>query len=104
VPIAFPIGATQEQVDAIERNELDADAFDDVQRNVLRFTDEVIHDARASHPTFEALRTELSPREVVELLMVIGQYMMLARVMATVDIELAERAGRPVLDRASREG
>jgi 4-carboxymuconolactone decarboxylase len=104
VPIAFAVGATQAQVDAIEQNELHADAFDDVQRNVLQFTDEVIHDARASEPTFEALRTELSPREVVELLMVIGQYMMLARVMATVDIELDEPAGRAVLDRTSREG
>ena len=34
----------------------------------------------------------------------IGQYMMLARVMASVDIELDEPAGRAVIDRASREG
>src|SRR3954447_11854392 len=104
VPIAFAVGATQAQVDAIERDDLETDAFNDVQRNVLRFTDEVIHDARAAEPTFEALRTDLPPRGVVELLMVIGQYMMLARVMATVDIELDEPAGRAVLDRTSREG
>jgi 4-carboxymuconolactone decarboxylase len=104
VPIALAVGATEAQVDAIERNELEADAFDDVQRNVLRFTDEVIHDARASDATFVAVAETLSPREIVELLMVIGQYMMLARVMATVDIELDEPAGRAVIDRASREG
>jgi 4-carboxymuconolactone decarboxylase len=75
-----------------------------VQRSVLRFTEEVVRDARASDATFAAVAETLSPREIVELLMVIGQYMMLARVMATVDLELDEPAGRAVIDRASREG
>jgi hypothetical protein len=35
---------------------------------------------------------------------VIGQYMMLARVMASVGLELDEPASRAVIDRASREG
>ena len=35
----------------------------------------------------------MSPREIVELLMVIGKYMMVARVMATTDMELDEPAG-----------
>src|SRR5204863_194522 len=92
------------QVDAVEHDDLEADAFDDTQRDVLRFTDEVVRDARASDDTFAAVAATLSPREIVELLMVIGQYMMLARVMATVDLELDEPAGRAVIDRASREG
>jgi 4-carboxymuconolactone decarboxylase len=104
VPIALAVGATQQQVDAIERDDLDADALDELQRLVLRFTDEVIHDARAADATFAAIGERLSPREIVELLMVIGQYMMLARVMATVDMELDEPAGRAVIDRASRDG
>jgi 4-carboxymuconolactone decarboxylase len=104
VPIALAVGATQAQVDAIERDHLAADALDNLQRTVLRFTDEVVHDARASDDTFAAAAQTLSPREIVELLMVIGQYMMLARVMATVDIELDEPAGRAVIDRASRKG
>ena len=104
VPIALAVGATQAQVDAIERDDLAADALDDLQRTVLRFTDEVVRDARVSDDTFAAAAQTLSPREIVELLMVIGQYMMLARVMATVDIELDEPAGRAVIDRASREG
>src|SRR3954452_25369343 len=85
VPIALAVGATQQQVDAIERDDLDADALDELQRATLRFTDEVVRDARASDATFAAVAETLSPREIVELLMVIGQYMMLARVMATVD-------------------
>jgi alkylhydroperoxidase family enzyme len=58
----------------------------------------VVRDARASDETFAALAELVSPREVVELLLVIGQYMMLARVMATTDMELDEPAAPGSLD------
>ena len=70
----------------------DADCFDTTQLATLRFTTEVVRDARASDETFAALAELLSPREIVELLLVIGQYMGLARVMATLEIELDEPA------------
>jgi alkylhydroperoxidase family enzyme len=92
VPIARSVGATDEQVAAIDRGEIEATCFSPEQRDVLRFTTEVIRDVRASDETFAALAGRFSPREVVELLMVIGQYMMLARVMATTDMELDEPA------------
>jgi alkylhydroperoxidase family enzyme len=90
VPIARSVGATEEQVGAIERGEVDADCFTPDERAVLRFTTEVVRDVRASDEVFSALAERLTAREVVELLMVIGQYMMLARVMATTDMELDE--------------
>jgi 4-carboxymuconolactone decarboxylase len=43
--------------------------------------------------TLDQVAGSLSPREIVELLMVIGQYMMLARVMATTRMEIDEPAG-----------
>jgi 4-carboxymuconolactone decarboxylase len=92
VPIAQAVGASDDQVAALERDEPDAGCFDDEQRAVLRFTTEVVRDARASDETFEAVRELLSPCEIVELLLVIGQYMMLARVMATTELELDEPA------------
>jgi alkylhydroperoxidase family enzyme len=102
-PIALAVGATREQVDALERDEPEAACFDDLQRAVLRFTTEVVRDARASDAAFGAVGAALTPREIVELLMVIGQYMMLGRVMATIDIDLDEPAGA-VLDRARDTG
>ena len=92
VPIARSVGATEEQVAAIERGGVDAECFSNDQRAVLRFTTEVVRDVRASDEAFAAVSGTLSPREIVELLMVIGQYMMLARVMATSDMELDEPA------------
>src|SRR5438093_3035975 len=86
VPIAKAVGATDEQVAALERDEPEADCFSGDQRLVLRFTGEVVRDVRASDETFEELAQRLSPREIVELVMVIGQYMLVARVAATADI------------------
>ena len=91
-PIARAVGASEEQVAALERDDPDAGCFSSEQRAVLRFTTEVLRDARASDQTFAAVAAFLSPREVVELLMVVGQYMMLARVMATTELELDDPA------------
>jgi 4-carboxymuconolactone decarboxylase len=92
VPIARSVGAAEEQVTALDRGEIDVGCFTTDQRAVLRFTTEVVRDARASDESFSAVAALLSPREIVELIMVIGQYMMLARVMATTDMELDEPA------------
>jgi alkylhydroperoxidase family enzyme len=91
-PIARAVGGTGEQIAALERDDIEADAFDPAQRAVLRFTSEVVRDARASDETFAELAAHLPPRQIVELLLVIGQYMMLARVMATLELELDEPA------------
>jgi len=92
VPIAGSVGATDQQVTAIDQGEIEADCFTPDQRLVLLFTTEVVRDARASEETFSAISERLTAREIVELLMVIGQYMMLGRVMATTDMELDEPA------------
>jgi 4-carboxymuconolactone decarboxylase len=97
VPIAKATGASPAQVEALGRDEPDADCFSQEQRLVLQFTTEVVRDARASDDTFERLAKHMSAREIVELLMVIGQYMMVARVMASTDMELDEPAGPAVL-------
>jgi 4-carboxymuconolactone decarboxylase len=87
-------------VAAIERDEPEANCFSQPQRLVLRFTTEVVRDARASEEALAGLKQTMSPRPIVELLMVIGQYMMVARVMATTDMELDEPAGAAALDAA----
>ena len=99
VPIAKAVGVSDAQVQALERDEPDADCFSSDERLVLRFTTEVVRDARAAGETFEAVARFLSPREVVELLMVIGQYMMVARVMASTEMEIDEPADPSALSR-----
>jgi alkylhydroperoxidase family enzyme len=103
VPIARAVGATAAQVAALEQDEPEAACFTPVQLVVLRFTTEVVRDAGASQETLQALQQTMSAREVIELLMVIGNYMMLARVMATTGIDLDEPAGLAALTPGNRD-
>jgi AhpD family alkylhydroperoxidase len=95
--IAKAVGATDEQVTAIERGDPEAACFDEVERLVLAFTTEVVHDVGASEETLAAAQQRFSPREIVELLLSIGFYMMVARVMETTALDLDEPVGMAVI-------
>jgi alkylhydroperoxidase family enzyme len=101
VPIAHAVGASDEDVAAVERGEVDAGCLGADVSAALRFTTEVVRDVRASDEALAAVREHLSPREVVELLLVIGQYMMVARVAETTGIEIDE-GGAAVVEAARR--
>jgi alkylhydroperoxidase family enzyme len=88
-PIGRAAGMTDEQIAACR------DGGDDL---VLRFTEEVVRDASPSDATFAAISERLSPREIVELLLVIGQYMGLARLMATARIDIDPPVGAEALN------
>jgi alkylhydroperoxidase family enzyme len=94
VAIARHVGVTDAQIDAIRNNATDDDpALGDQQRAILAFTGELIDRPRVSDPTFAAVNRWLTPREIVELMLTIGQYLMLARVMTTLELELDDPAG-----------
>ena len=101
VPIALAVGASEDDVAAIERGDLDASCLGAPVSAALRFTTEVVRDVRASDEALAAVREHLSPREVVELLLVIGQYMLVARVAETAGIEIDE-GGAAVAEAARR--
>ena len=101
VPIARAVGAGDAEIAALEAGDVDAACFTAAERAALRFTGEVVRDVRASDAAFEALRAELSPREIVELLLVIGQYMLVARVAVNAGIEI-DSGGEEVARAAER--
>jgi alkylhydroperoxidase family enzyme len=102
VPIAKSVGATDEQVSAIEAGDIAGGSFNQVEQAVLGFTTEVVQDVRAGDEAFAALATLLPPRQIVELLMVIGNYMFVARVMATAELEIDEPAADSLTDPINR--
>jgi 4-carboxymuconolactone decarboxylase len=89
VAIAMRVGVTQSQIDGIGEW-VDSKAFEDRERAVLRYTDEVTQDVRTSEETFQALRKFLSEKETVELTIVIGYYNMVSRVLESLQVELEE--------------
>lgn len=84
---ARAVGVSEDKIQALVEGR-DCPAFSDLERLVLRFTDEVIRDVKASEATFAALAARLGAREVVELTLVIGFYAMTARFLETLEVDL----------------
>ena len=101
VPLAKETGVTDAQVEAIPQG-AGSDAFNEVEKKVIRFTDEVTQDVKASAETFAALEKDLGPRQMVELALAIGFYGMVARVMESFEVELEPTAGTYSIDQLRR--
>ncbi len=88
VPIALAAGVTQEQIDALEAGRSEAASFDKTDGLLLDFTGEVMRDVRASDASLARMTEQFSSQEVVELVLVIGFYMMVARLLETTGVDL----------------
>lgn len=97
VAIARAAGVREEQIAALERGDLAARCFDADERLLLEFTDDVVRDGRPPRERFAALAARLSHRELVELVLAIGFYLALARLMTTFEIDLDPPAGDRVV-------
>lgn len=98
VPIAKATGVTEQQIAALEAGNITADCFDARDRLVLQFTDELVHDVRASDRTFALMLQQFPPREVVELILAVGFYMLIARLLETTAVDLEDAAGTAIVD------
>ena len=98
VPIAEATGATAAQIAALERGDVAAECFSPLERAVLRFATEVIRDVRASDAAFGDVAARLSAQEVVELVLTVGYYMMIARLLETTAVDVDGPAGTRVVD------
>lgn len=87
--IALAVGLSPEQVDAVA-SDPSGPLFDDLDQAVLVATDQLVHDVRIDDARFAALRSLLGDQQVMELIISVGFYMMVARVI--------ENSGVPVED------
>jgi 4-carboxymuconolactone decarboxylase len=87
VPMAMAAGTVQEQIDSLPEW-VNSKEFNEQERVVLRYTDEVSQDIRASDDTFSKIREFLSEREIIELTVTIGYYGMVCRTLESLQIEL----------------
>jgi alkylhydroperoxidase family enzyme len=103
VPIGLAVGVTQPQIDAIKANRYDADCFNDRQRATMKMAEEVVNNVRAREESVRNAAKFLSPREMVEVILTIGNYMMAARLTETMRVEHDPPAGMKVLDSLKRQ-
>ena len=97
VAIGKLAGIGEAEIQALGRGDVEAPCFDDKERLMLRFTTELVRDVRVSDETFERAKAHFSPREIVELVLTGGYYMMIARLLETtaVDADELRLAGAP---------
>ena len=82
------VGLTEQQLTAIREGDAQAAVLTPPQRAVLAFADDVELNVRAGDATLEAVRAVLSDSDLVELIMVIGCYMMVARLLETTGVDM----------------
>lgn len=80
-------GVTDDKISALRDATPEAAAFNDNEKAVLRFTDDVVRNVRASDKTLKAVQAFLSPAAVTELTLTIGYYMMVCRFLETTGVE-----------------
>ena len=98
--IALAVGLTEAQVDATAVGDA-APVYDDLQRLVLRFTDRVVRDVRVDDATFDEAVARLGARQVIVLIVAIGFYGMVVRLLENTAVEI-EAGGGPSLDEVAR--
>ena len=85
--IAREAGVAEDKIAALRDATIEAPAFNVNERAVLRFTDDVVRNVKASDKTLKAVQAFLSPGAVVELTLTIGYYMMVCRLLETAGVE-----------------
>ena len=112
VAIAKHLGVRNEQIEALAEADScapegsderiaaaarDGGVFDAPQQAAIELAAAVVRGPRISDDLYDCVRQQFSEREVVELLLAIGDYLMLARVMTILELDIDEAVGDAVL-------
>ena len=81
------VGLDDTKIGALE-NGADSDAYDDLEKDVLRFTDEIVKSDSVSEELFRRLQEKLSPGALVELNLAVGFYIMTSKFLVTFGVDL----------------
>ncbi|HEY6982205.1 carboxymuconolactone decarboxylase family protein [Reyranella sp.] len=85
--IAREVGVADEKIAALRDATIESPVFSDHEKAVLRFTDEVVRNVRASDKALKAVEVFLSRGALVELTLAIGYYMMVCRFLETTGVD-----------------
>ena len=85
--IAREAGVAEEKIAALRDATLEAPAFTDQEKAVLRFTDDVVRNVKATDRSFKAVQAVLPAGALVELALTIGYYMMVCRFLETFGVD-----------------
>ncbi|MFC1957224.1 carboxymuconolactone decarboxylase family protein [Chloroflexota bacterium] len=87
--LALETGVSQEQVSAIT-DWKSSSKFNDEERAILQYTDEVTQNVSVTDQTFNTLKKFFDEQTIVELTLTAGYYGMLARVLVPLQVDIDE--------------
>lgn len=87
VPVALEVGVSQKQLDSISDWKNSAE-FNDEERAILQYTDEVAQKVNVTDQTFNVLKNLFSEQTIVELTMTVGYFEMIARLLVPLQVEV----------------
>jgi len=87
--ISRKLGMSEELIKAIHEGP-DARVFDETQRQVMRFTDDVVKNTRASDAAFNPLAEKLGYKQLQELVVTIGFYTLVSNFLETFDVDIED--------------
>ena len=85
--IGKDVGLEDAKIDALEEGAA-ADGYSDLEKDVLRFADEVVTSDRVSDELFERLQGKVTQGALVELHLAIGFYIMTSKFLVTFGVDL----------------
>ncbi|MDO0924254.1 carboxymuconolactone decarboxylase family protein [Streptomyces sp. TG1A-8] len=97
VSISRAVGVTDEQRAALRRLDHDAAAFSPAQRALVAFTAAVAAGPRVDDALYARLSEHYDEQQVVEALVLVGFYFLVARVCTVLDVEIDAPEGDEVL-------
>jgi 4-carboxymuconolactone decarboxylase len=102
-PIALEVGVTHEQTEAISHWS-DSAKFNDEERAVLQYADEVAQNVAVKDETFKTLQQHLNEQRIVELTASIGYWGMVARFLVSLQIDIDAQSAGSAQDLIGRKG
>lgn len=93
VKVAEMMGIPKAKVDAIAAERFGDPVFTDRERALLAFTRQVVKMVRVDDPTFNAVAAFYDPRQIVESILVISNYMMILRVSEVAELPIDGTGG-----------
>lgn len=101
--VSKAMGIPDAKVEAIADDRFGDPIFDDRERALLAFTRQVVKTVRVDDFVFDAVAAFYSPRQIVELIHVIGIYMLFARVSEVAELEIDAVAGGDFWKKANQQ-
>ncbi|WP_329584709.1 carboxymuconolactone decarboxylase family protein [Streptomyces sp. NBC_01005] len=88
LPISAAVGVTDEQRSALASHAWTADCFTAQQKTLLAFTTEAATSPTVSPDTLDAVRLTYTDQQVVEALVLVGYYFLIARLTTVLDLPI----------------